>query len=188
MPMILADYLSWKIFYRRLQMSRLQQHPVTDPLEMHRQYWSDGIDLDTVALTFALHRAHDAVMAPGREAFSRHGLTPAEFDVLATLRRSPLPRELTPSEIQSMLLITSGGLTKVMDKLEARGLVARFRDDVDQRIRPVKLTSTGKRVVEKAMTEAMAASTDQLHGALTTKEFRQLIALLGKLGARLHSR
>jgi DNA-binding MarR family transcriptional regulator len=181
MPMILADYLPRKMFYRRLQMPPLQQHPVTDPLEMHRQYWSDGIDLDTVALTFALHRAHDAVMTPGREAFSRHGLTPAEFDVLATLRRSPPPRELTPSEVQSLLVITSGGLTKVMDKLEARGLVARSRHAADQRVRPVKLTASGKRLVEKAMTETMVASTAQVRTALTTKELAQLTALLSKL-------
>ena len=82
-------------------------------------------------------------MAPGREVFARHSLTPAEFDLLATLRRSPPPRELTPSEVQSLLFITSGGLTKVMDKLEARGLVARSRHAADQRVRPVKLTAAG---------------------------------------------
>jgi DNA-binding MarR family transcriptional regulator len=179
--MILTDYLPRKIFYRRLQMTHPRQQPVTDPLEMHRQYWSDGIDLNTVALTFALHRAHDAVMKPGREAFARHGLTPAEFDVLATLRRSPVPRELTPSEIQSLLFITSGGLTKVVDKLEARGLVVRFRQAADQRVRPVKLIAPGKRLIEKAMAAIVAASAAQLHGALTTKQLAQLSVLLGKL-------
>lgn len=157
------------------------QHPVTDPVEMHRRYWSEGIDLDLVALVLALHRAREAVMAPGRKTWARYGLTPAEFDVLATLRRSPPPRELTPSDIQSLLFITSGGLTKVMNKLEARGLVARSRQAADQRIRPVKLTAAGKRLVEKAMTETMAASTAQLRGALKKNEIAQLTALLGKL-------
>lgn len=162
-------------------MTHSPQQPVTDPVEMHRQYWSEGFDLDTVALLFRLQRAHESVMASGREVFARHSLTPAEFDLLATLRRSPPPRQLTPSEVQSLLFITSGGLTKVMDKLEARGLVARSRQAADQRVRPVTLTAAGKRLVEKAMAEAMAASTAQLRGALSAKELAQLTALLGKL-------
>lgn len=162
-------------------MTQPRQHAVTDPLAMHRQYWSEGVDLDAVALLLRLQRAHERLMAPGRDVFARHGLTPAEFDVLATLRRSPPPWQLTPSEVQSLLFITSGGLTKVMDKLEARGLVARSRQAADQRVRPVKLTAAGKRLVEKAMAELMAASTAQLRGALKVKEMAQLTALLGKL-------
>lgn len=162
-------------------MRKIRQQAVTDPLEMHRQYWSEGLDLDAIALTFRLHRAHESILAPGREIFARHGLSPAEFDLLATLRRSPPPRQLTPSEVQSLLLITSGGLTKVMDKLEARGLVERPRHASDQRVRPVKLTVAGKRLVEKAMAEVMAASTARLRGALAPGELEQLTALLGKL-------
>jgi DNA-binding MarR family transcriptional regulator len=162
-------------------MTKFRQQAVADPLEMHRQHWSEDLDLDTIALTFRLHRAHERVMAPGRAVFARHGLTAAELDVLATLRRTPPPRQLTPSEVQSLLLITSGGLTKVMDKLEARGLVERPRHAADQRVRPVKLTAAGKRLVEKAMAEVMAASTAQLREALTEKELVQLTALLGKL-------
>ncbi|MBI5785953.1 MAG: MarR family transcriptional regulator [Rhodocyclales bacterium] len=159
------------------------QHPVTDPVEMHRRYWSEGIDLDVVALVLALHRAREAVMAPGRETWVRHGLTPAEFDVLAALRRSPPPRELTPSDIQSLLFITSGGLTKVMAKLETRGLVSRQRHAADQRVRPVKLTARGKRLVEQAMAELMADSASAIRAALTAREIAALTATLAKLTA-----
>lgn len=153
----------------------------TDPIEMHRQYWAEGIDLGVTALILTLHRAHEAVLAPGRETWSKHGLTPAEFDVLATLRRTPPPRELTPSDIQGRLAITSGGLTKVMQKLEARGLVARSRDAADQRIRPVRLTAAGKRLVEKAMADLMAGSAATIRAALSKREMRMLTEWLGRL-------
>lgn len=166
-------------------MTHSQQQLVTDPIEMHRQHWSEGIDLDILALLFTLHRAHEAVMAPGREIFAHHGLTPAEFDVLATLRRSPPPWELTPSEIQTLLFITSGGLTKVMDRLEARKLISRSRLTSDQRVRPAKLTASGKRLVEKGLAETMAAWTSQLRGTLTTKEIDLLTQLLGKLNSKI---
>ncbi len=148
---------------------------------MHRRYWSENVDLEAIALVFALHRAREAVMAPSREVWVRHHLTPAEFDVLATLRRSPPPRELTPSEIRSLLLVTSGGLTKIMASLEARGLVARSRSNADQRVRPIRLTPSGKRLVEAAMADVMASAPRQIHRALTAKEIAKLTELLGKL-------
>lgn len=162
-------------------MTPVLQHPVTDPVEMHRRHWSENVDIATVALIFALHRAREAVIAPSREVWSRHGLTSAEFDVLATLRRTPAPRELTPSEIRSMLLVTSGGLTKIMAGLEARGLVARSRSHADQRIRPIRLTPSGKRLVEAAMAELMARTPQRIGQALTAREIAKLTGLLTKL-------
>lgn len=157
------------------------QHPVTDPVEMHHQYWSEGLDLETVALIHALHRAREAVMAPSREAWTRHDLTAAEFDVLATLRRSPPPRELTPSDIRSLMLVTSGGLTKIMARLEARGLVTRSRSNADQRIRPIRLTPAGKRLVEAAMADVMAVGPPRIRDVLNAREIATLTELLGKL-------
>ena len=162
-------------------MTDARQQTVANPVDMHRRHWSGDLDLDTIELTYCLHRAHEQVMGTGRTALARHGLSEAEFDVLATLRRSPPPRQLTPSEVGAQLLITSGGLTKVMDKLAARGLVDRPRHGADQRIRPVKLTAAGKRLVERAMQDVMAASTAGVRGALTARELKQLTTLLGKL-------
>lgn len=164
-------------------MTKFRQQAVTDPLETHRLYWSENLDLDTIALTVRLHRAHERVMAPGREVFARHGLSPAEFDLLATLRRSPPPRQLTPSEIQNLLFITSGGLTKVMSRLETRGLVSRPLHATDQRVRPVRLTLQGKRLVERTMAELMNESSAAIRTALTTTEIAYLTMTLAKLAA-----
>lgn len=56
------------------------------------------------------------------------------------------PHELTPSQLQDSVMITSGGLTKVMQQLEARNLVTRTLQQGGQRISPVRLTQSGKRV------------------------------------------
>lgn len=153
------------------------------PMEMHRLFWSESLDMDVLALVVALHRAHEATLAPARRIWARHGLSAAEFDVLATLRRSPPPRELTPSEIQDALVITSGGLTKVMQKLESRGLVRRSRDEGDQRVRPIRLMAPGRRLVEKAMAEVMAVSTASLRSAMSEKTMQALVRQLERIAA-----
>jgi DNA-binding MarR family transcriptional regulator len=123
--------------------------------------------------------------------WARHGLTPAEFDVLATLRRSPPPCELTPSKLRASLVITSGGLTKVMRQLEARKLVARSQQRLDQRVKPVKLSPSGKRLVEKAMAELVSVSRTAIGSAMKKRDIATLTQLLdmlaGGVGAGRHA-
>ena len=128
-----------------------------------------------------LHRAQGLSFTLARAVWTRNGLAPAEFDVLATLCNAPAPHELTPTELQDSLLITSGGLTKVMLQLETRNLVIRSRHQIDQRVKPIKLTPTGKRLVEKAMGELAATSSAWVHGILEANEISLLTGMLRKL-------
>lgn len=154
-------------------------------IDLHRRHWAEGIDLEVAAAIMALHRADDAVRELAKAIWARHGLTPAEFDVLATLRRSPSPRQLTPSEIQNAMLITSGGLTKAMAGLEARGLVTRSRSEADQRVRPVKLCAAGKRLAERVMADLTAATAAPVRALLQPSELQVLTDLLGRLDTGL---
>lgn len=86
-----------------------------------------------------------------RTAFAAHGLEPWEFDVLAALRRTGPPYELTPGTLLAQTLVTSGTMTARVDKLTARGLVSRRRDDDDRRAVRVGLTATGRRAVDAAL-------------------------------------
>lgn len=131
----------------------------------------------------SLHQAQEGAFTRARALWAKHGLTAAEFDVLATLRNAPLPHELTPSQLQESVLITSGGLTKVMRQLEARKLVTRPLHEIDQRVKPVKLAPPGKRLVEKAMAELAAASGKQVRAVLDGQEIAMLTGLLRKLVA-----
>jgi DNA-binding MarR family transcriptional regulator len=150
-------------------------------IDLHRHHWAEGVDLEVAAAIMALHRADDAARECAKPIWTRHGLTPAEFDVLATLRRSPPPRQLMPSEIQDAMLITSGGLTKAMASLEAKGLVSRSRNEADQRVRPVKLSAAGKRLAERVMAELTAVTVSPVRTSLEPKELRLLTELLGRL-------
>lgn len=128
-----------------------------------------------------LHHAQGLSFTLARTVWTRNGLAPAEFDVLATLRNAPAPHELTPTQLQDSLLITSGGLTKVMLQLETRNLVIRSRHQTDQRVKPIKLTPAGKRLVEKAMRELAATSSAWVRGILEANEISLLTGMLRKL-------
>lgn len=86
-----------------------------------------------------------------RAAFAAHGLEPWEFDVLAALRRSGPPYELSPGTLLAQTLVTSGTMTARVDKLAAQGLVSRRRDEHDRRAVQVALTAKGRAAVDAAL-------------------------------------
>lgn len=146
-----------------------------------RHAWSESHAPDTLPMIMHLHHAREMTLARARAIWTRHGLTPAEFDVLATLRNAPSPHQLTPSRLQDSVLITSGGLTKVMRQLEARHLVLRSLDVQDQRVKPIRLTREGRRLIEHAMAEVTAATDVWIRAILDKREIATLTALLERL-------
>ncbi|MGB0128159.1 MAG: MarR family transcriptional regulator [Rhodocyclaceae bacterium] len=143
--------------------------------------WVPDREVETTRLMMNLHRAQGLAFAQAREVWARHGLTSAEFDVLATLRNAPPPHELTPSELQASVVITSGGLTKVMYQLEERNLVSRSLHETDQRVKPIRLAPAGKRLVEAAMAELSAASGAWARAVFSAEEIGLLTELLRRL-------
>lgn len=114
------------------------------------------------------------------ERLASHGLTIAEFDVLATLRRSAQPHRLTPTQLYRDLMITSGTMTSRIDKLEARELVERHADPDDRRGTLVALTTEGRKLVDKVV-EKHLDNEAELLSPLTRAEQASLDALLRKL-------
>ncbi len=90
-----------------------------------------------------------------REAFAAHDLETGEFDVLASLRRSGTPYNLSPSQLVNLLLVTSGTMTNRIDRLEAKGMVERLPDPNDGRGVIVRLTNAGKVAVDQAVTDLL---------------------------------
>jgi DNA-binding MarR family transcriptional regulator len=90
-------------------------------------------------------------------AFSAHGLEPWEFDVLAALRRSGEPYQLTPGQLVHETLVTSGTMTNRVDRLSARGLVAREEHPDDRRGVLVRLTDDGREAVDAALADLLQA-------------------------------
>lgn len=114
------------------------------------------------------------------KTFERYGLNAAGFDVLATLRRAPPPHALSPGDLMSSMMITSGTMTNRIEQLVKKGLVSRTTDPNDGRRAAVKLTEKGFETIETAILEHVATQTTLLE-ALTEAEVAQLDAILRKL-------
>lgn len=116
--------------------------------------------------------------------FAEAGLQPGEFDVLATLKRSGPPYMLSPTRLYEATMISSGGMTNRLDRLERAGLVERRPDPDDRRGKLIALTATGKRVTDETIGRHVA-NEERLLSALTSAEQEKLNALLKKLIAGL---
>ena len=132
-----------------------------------------------------LNRVRDLAFSRARDVMNSAGLSPGEFDILATLRRSPPPNVLSPTELQRSVLITSGGLTKLLYQLEARDLVSRSVQADDKRCKLVHLTEKGRQTVEAALAEVMELEKQWLEDALTGADIEQLITLLSQAARAL---
>ncbi|MCI4002129.1 MarR family transcriptional regulator [Dickeya dianthicola] len=116
--------------------------------------------------------------------FARFGLRPGEFDVLATLRRSGAPYALTPTQLYETLMMSSGGMTNRIDRLEQARWVARQSNPQDRRGTLVTLTEKGLELMETLLT-LHVENERQLLTSLDDEEQRQLNQLLRKLLAGL---
>jgi DNA-binding MarR family transcriptional regulator len=111
---------------------------------------------------------------------SGYDLTPASFDVLANLRRAGAPCRRTPSELASSSMLTSGGMTGRLDKLEQQGLVERIPAPADRRVMYAQRTSEGLSLIDEVVA-AHLAQEEKMLAELTSAERDQLALLLGAL-------
>jgi DNA-binding MarR family transcriptional regulator len=112
--------------------------------------------------------------------FGSHGLEAWEYDVLASLRRSGPPYELTAGELLDALMITSGAVTNRIDRLEARGYVRRRKSSADKRVVLIRLTAAGRAAIDAAAPDHLANEAAIL-ADLSPAEQRQLERLLRKV-------
>jgi DNA-binding MarR family transcriptional regulator len=131
-----------------------------------------------------LHRIAGRLTNELTVVYAQYGLTEGEFDVLAALRRAGTPYERAPGEIALHTMVTTGAVSKRVDRLEQAGLVRRRRNDDDGRGRMVRLTPAGKRLIDKAFT-AHIANEQRLLAALSPSEADQLESLLTTWLARI---
>lgn len=112
--------------------------------------------------------------------FKHHGLQSGEFDVLASLRRSGKPYALTPTELFNALMITSGGMTNRLDRLERVGLITRAPNPADRRGTLVTLTEKGIGLMNRIV-PLHVQNEARLVAALSPEEQKTLSKLLGKM-------
>lgn len=106
-----------------------------------------------------------------------YDLKPGEFDVLATLRRSGAPYRLTPSDLLSAMMLTSGAMTNRLDRLEEKGLIVREHSQTDRRSIEVCLTAKGISTLAQVLTSHVETQKKALAG-LSQDEQQVLNGLL----------
>jgi DNA-binding MarR family transcriptional regulator len=142
------------------------------------------VDVRPQGVIGRLHRLAAHLTDELQVVYRRHGLGEGEFDVLATLRRAGAPYERAPGELAQFTMVTTGAMTKRIDRLERAGLVTRRRSAVDGRGRVVALTPAGTRLIDRAFTEHMH-NERRLLDQLSPGEAEQLEALLTTWLARV---
>ncbi len=129
-------------------------------------------------LWVVLARAYGSIAARASVDISRHDLTSAEFGVLEALfHKGPL----LLGEVQKKVLISSGGITYVVDRLETKELDERRPSPDDRRACFAALTRSGKALMQRIFPEHERYLLDVLSG-LGEREQREATELLRKLG------
>ncbi|MFJ9927946.1 MULTISPECIES: MarR family winged helix-turn-helix transcriptional regulator [Streptomyces] len=160
-----------------------------DPIAAIVEQWKrERPDLDAAPMLVIgrLFRLTSALDQRLRPPFAAAELGSGDFDVLAALRRAGAPYSLSAGELSRTVLVTTGAITKRVDRLEARGLVGRSVDRSDSRGRLITLTPEGVELTD----ELIAVHLDnqrRLLAGLSADEQTQLAGLLGRLALTLAS-
>ncbi|WP_441246160.1 MarR family winged helix-turn-helix transcriptional regulator [Kitasatospora sp. McL0602] len=154
-----------------------------DAVDAISEQWSrvrPDLQTDAMATFGRIYRIARAMGERGEQAYAPYGISRGEFDVLATLRRSGEPYTLSPRELTATLMLTTGGMTGRLDKLEKAGLLTRAPDPTDRRALRVTLTPTALELIDQAVGAGLAVQQTALEG-FTPAEVGTLNELLRRL-------
>jgi len=157
--------------------------PTTDAVDLILDAWHrerPDLDPSAKAVTGRIVRLGSMFQQAYDDAFADLGLPAGHYGVLVALRRAGEPYERTPTDLARSRMMTSGGMTAVLDRLERSGLVARRPNPDDRRGSLVGLTSEGLAMVEAAMAVHTRVEHELVAG-LDAAERDQLASLLRKL-------
>ncbi len=142
------------------------------------------LDVSPVGVIARLHRLAGRLTEELVAVYAEHGLGEGEFDVLATLRRAGAPYELTPGVLATSTMVSSGAVTKRVDRCVEQGWVTRRVAEGDGRGRVVALTDVGRDLIDRAFT-AHVANEHRLLAGLTARQRAELAVLLEEWGRAL---
>ncbi len=153
-------------------MARPQQRDTVDRIVEQWQTVRSDVDASPIEVVGRISRFSRIIDQRLAVNFATFGIENWMYDVLATLRRSGEPFELTAGELVRQSMVTTGAITNRIDKLEARGLVVRTTGR-DRRQVIVRLTAAGRELVDAIVQSHMATEHDLL-GALSDRQRTEL--------------
>ena len=142
------------------------------------------LDVSPIGVIGRLHRLAVALTERLAVVYREYGLSEGEFDVLATLRRAGDTFERTPGDLALHTMVTTGAMSKRIDRLEDAGLVTRRASQHDGRSRVIALTAEGRERIDRAF-EAHVANERRLVEALGPEDRAALEPILTRWLAKL---
>lgn len=113
------------------------------------------IDVSSIGIVSRVWRVSRLLEQARKERLAELGTDRVTLDVLAMLRRSGAPYRLTAGQLTHGSLITSGGVSQRLEKLEKAGMITRHIDTRDRRRIEVELTAEGMRLVDSVLADLM---------------------------------
>jgi DNA-binding MarR family transcriptional regulator len=149
-------------------------------LHLFKENWPEGYSPAEEVMLRLYHAAlrHTDDM---QRFLGQFDLTTAEFVAMRVLRREPAPHVTTPSALSETLVMSPGGITKVLKQLETKGLVSRSGDVADKRRNLVQLTSHGVSKIGTVQKAVRRFDASLLERTLSDREQQRLAHLLRKL-------
>jgi DNA-binding MarR family transcriptional regulator len=148
-----------------------------DTIEAQWRQERPDLDASPMAVIGRITRLASLLDGELDTTFAEYGLAGCDFDVLATLRRTGAPYRLTPTELSRSTMVTTGGMTKRLDRLEASGLIRREPDPSDRRGKLIALTDGGRELIDRAV-EGHLVNEERLLAGLSPSDRKQLADLL----------
>ncbi len=150
-------------------------------LENVKKY-SPNVYKETMKITTPFFVLHKKLFENGEEILKeKYSLNQSELDILAALYyMNDNNFSMTPTELYEVLLFSSGGMTKILKKLETKRLIVRIDNKEDKRSKLVQLTQKGKEITAKALEEVVNYE-DKYFSELNKEEQEQLSKLLIKV-------
>jgi DNA-binding MarR family transcriptional regulator len=161
----------------------VSQSPEPDSVDLIASAWQrerPDIDVGSIGVVTRIWRIGRHLERQRKQRLDLLGTDRVTLDVLATLRRSGPPYQRTAGELMHSSLITSGGVSQRLDKLERAGYITRQVDKTDRRRVEVRLTPAGVELVDSVVADVMDHET-KLLSRLAPAEQETLIGLLRKL-------
>lgn len=124
----------------------------------------------------SLWRTYDRLRVLEEELFGRHDLTPQQYNALRLLRGEH-PNPLRTLDLAAQLVSRAPDITRLLDKLEQRGLIARDRPADNRRIVRVGITEAGITLLNELRNPIRQCHAQQL-GHLSQRELKDLNVLL----------
>lgn len=160
---------------------------VDDEVESLIAVWQSErpeIPMGSLRVSLPLRRALQHAESQRSKVLAKHGVSATTLDLLVALRRSAKPYISTPSELARLLVLSSGGVSQRLERLEREGLVERRMSVDDRRVVNVHLTRRGLTLLDRLIEEYMAHEEQMLSG-LSERQITQLGRLLTRLDASI---